>query len=122
MFNCPGILISQGSQQIFTKIIKGSHPEPLRKAMFINLDRTQRPVHEVSDYTPTDEMIWVSIFSTNLRQLHRELFRKSIPNIFRVSDFWTHINNLEVISVCQTCGVPENLEHIAMECDASVAK
>ncbi|KAJ6601985.1 hypothetical protein DFH09DRAFT_1069528 [Mycena vulgaris] len=80
MFSCPGILISQGSQRIFTKIIKGRRSEPIRKAAFINLDRT------------------------------------------RVGDFWTHINNLEAISVCQTCGVPENLQHIAMECDASGAK
>ncbi|KAJ6563448.1 hypothetical protein B0H10DRAFT_1843667, partial [Mycena sp. CBHHK59/15] len=47
----------------------------------------------------------------------RELFWKSIHNIFRVGDFWTHMNNLEEFSVCHTCGVPENLEHIAMECD-----
>ncbi|KAJ6507644.1 hypothetical protein DFH09DRAFT_942844 [Mycena vulgaris] len=122
MFSCPGILISQGSQRIFTKIIKGSRPEPLRKATFINLDRIRCSVYEVSDYTPTDEMIWNSIRSTNLRRLHRELFWKSIHNIFRVGDFWTHMNNLEVFSVCQTCGVPETLEHIAMECDASGAK
>jgi hypothetical protein len=122
MFNNPGILISQGSQRIFTKIIKGSHPEPLRKSTFINLDRIRCSVYEISDYTPTDEMIWKSIRSINLRRLHRELFWKSIHNIFRVGDFWTHIDNLETMAICETCGVPENLEHIAMECEASGAK
>ncbi|KAJ6489391.1 hypothetical protein DFH09DRAFT_848674, partial [Mycena vulgaris] len=104
------------------KIIKGRRSEPPRKATFINLDRIRCSVYEVSDYTPTDEMSWKSIRSKNLRRLHRELSWKSIHNIFRVGDFWTHIDNLEVISVCPTCGVPENLEHIAMECDASGAK
>ena len=32
------------------------------------------------------------------------------------------MNNLEEFSVCHTCGVPEHLEHIAMECDACGAK
>ncbi|KAJ7195055.1 hypothetical protein GGX14DRAFT_377294, partial [Mycena pura] len=114
--------ISQGSQQLFTKILKGRRPQPFRKATFINLDRIRCSVHELSQYTPTDEMIWKFIRSTNLRRLHRELFWKSIHNIFRVGDFWTHIENLETIVVCPTCAVPESLEHIAMECDASGAK
>jgi hypothetical protein len=122
MFSCPGILISQGSQRLFTKIIKGRRPQPFRKATFINLDHIRCSVHEQSEYTPTDEMIWKSIRSTNLRRLHRQLFWKSIHNIFRVGDFWTHIENLEAIAVCPTCGVPESLEHIPMECDASGAK
>ena len=67
-------------------------------------------------------MIWTSIRSTNLRRLHRELFWKSIHNTFRVGDFWSHIENLEVFAICQTCGVPESLEHIATECDTSGAK
>ncbi|KAJ6597762.1 hypothetical protein DFH09DRAFT_903827 [Mycena vulgaris] len=122
MFSCPGILISQGSQRIFTQIIKGNHSEPFRKATFINLDRIRCSIYEISEYTPTDGKIWNSIRSTNLRRTHRELFWKSIHNIFRVGDFWTHMNNLKEFSICHTCGVPENLEHMAMECDASGAK
>ncbi|KAJ7778039.1 hypothetical protein DFH07DRAFT_730956 [Mycena maculata] len=122
MFSCPGILISQGSQRVFTKIIKGRRSKPFRKITFINLDRIRCSVQEVSDYIPTDEMIWKSIRSTNLRRLHRELFWRSIHNTFRVGDFWTHIDNLEPTAACPTCSVPESLEHIAMECDASGAK
>jgi hypothetical protein len=121
-FNCPGMLISQGSQRIFTKIIKSWKTAPLRKATFINLDRIRCSVNEISGWTPTDETIWKSIRSTNLRRLHRELFWKSIHNIFRVGDFWTHIDDLEILGQCHTCGVPESLEHIAMECEASGAK
>ncbi|KAJ6563260.1 hypothetical protein DFH09DRAFT_1082320 [Mycena vulgaris] len=107
MFSCPGILISQGSQRIFTKIIKGSCPEPLRKATFINLDRIRCSVYEISDYTPTDEMIWNSIRS-----------KTTPPRII----LEVNSQHFQMFSVCQTCGVPENLEHIAMECDASGAK
>ncbi|KAJ6471248.1 hypothetical protein C8R47DRAFT_988299 [Mycena vitilis] len=122
MFDCPGILIATGSQRTWTKVIKSTYPKPFRKSTFINLDRIRCSVQEISDYTPTNEMIWSSIRSTNLRRLHRELFWKSIHDIFRVGDFWIHIDNLEVIATCKTCGVPETLEHIAMECDASGAK
>ncbi|KAJ6491239.1 hypothetical protein DFH09DRAFT_1105065 [Mycena vulgaris] len=97
MFSCPGILISQGSQRIFTKIIKGSRPEPLRKATFINLDRIRR--NDLELYT-----------------LHK--FKMTPPRIILEVDS----QHFQMFSVCQTCGVPENLEHIAMECDASGAK
>jgi hypothetical protein len=35
-----------------------------------------------------------------------------------VGDFWYHIDTLELQGRCHVCGVPETLEHIALECDA----
>lgn len=47
-----------------------------------------------------------------------EFYWKCIHNTFRVGDFWTHIDTLEIQRRCHACGVPETLEHIALECEA----
>jgi hypothetical protein len=51
MFECPGILLSQGSQRFFTKIIRKSRPRPQRQSTFVNLDRIRCSVQEISNYT-----------------------------------------------------------------------
>jgi hypothetical protein len=121
MFDCPGILISQGSQRSFTKIIWILRPKPHRKSSFINLDRIRYSVQDVCNYTPSDD-IWKSIRSATFQRLTREFFWKCIHNTFRVGDFWSHIETLEIYGRCHACGVPETLEHIALECDASGQK
>ncbi|KAJ7872702.1 hypothetical protein B0H13DRAFT_1633742 [Mycena leptocephala] len=122
MFQCPGILLSTGSQRIFTKIIRNLQPAPHRKFTFVNLDRIRCSVAEISHYTPSDEAIWRSTRSVTLQRMTREFFWKCIHNTFRVGDFWSHIDTLEIRGRCHTCGVPESLEHIALECDAPVQK
>jgi hypothetical protein len=117
MFECPGILLSQGSQRFFTKVIRMLRPKPHRNSTFINLDRIRCSVQEVSNYTPSDETIWKSIRSATLQRLTREFFWKCIHNTFRVGDFWSHIETLEIYGRCHACDVPETLEHIALECD-----
>ncbi|KAJ7713867.1 hypothetical protein B0H16DRAFT_1478347 [Mycena metata] len=61
MFNCPVILISNGTQRLFTKIINSLKPSPCRKTTEINLDRIRCCVQEASGYLPTDKAIWTSI-------------------------------------------------------------
>jgi hypothetical protein len=41
---------------------------------------------------------------------------------FKVGDIWYHIDTHEIRGQCHSCGVPETLEHIALECDASGQK
>ncbi|KAJ7814472.1 hypothetical protein B0H13DRAFT_1514350, partial [Mycena leptocephala] len=114
----PGILLSTGSQRIFTKIIRILQPAPYRKFTFVNLDRIRCSVEEISHYTPSDEAIWRSTRSVTLQRMTREFFWKCIHNTFRVGDFWSHIDTLEICGQCHTCGVPESLEPIALECNA----
>lgn len=40
MFECPGILLSQGSQRFFTKVIRKLRLKPQRHSTFMNLERT----------------------------------------------------------------------------------
>ncbi|KAJ7233327.1 hypothetical protein C8J57DRAFT_1090633 [Mycena rebaudengoi] len=79
--------------------------KPYRKSTFTNLDRIRCSVEEVSKYTP-------------MQRLTREFFWKCIHNTFRVGDFWTHIDTLEMRERCNVCNIPESLEHTALECDA----
>ncbi|KAJ6451182.1 hypothetical protein C8R45DRAFT_848593, partial [Mycena sanguinolenta] len=92
------------------------------KTTLINLDRICCSVQEVCGYTPTNETIWRSIRSVTLQRLTREFMWKCIHNTFRVGDFWSHIETLEIYGRCHVCDVPETLEHIALECDASHQK
>ncbi|KAJ6447649.1 hypothetical protein C8R45DRAFT_1057445 [Mycena sanguinolenta] len=55
-------------------------------------------------------MIWESIRSVTLQRLEREFLWKY---------FWTHNEPLDFRNTCHKCGVPETLEHIALDCDAS---
>jgi hypothetical protein len=118
MFENPGIPLAQGSQRLFTKIIRKLRPKPQRKYTFVNLDRIRCSIQEASGYTPSDEMIWKSIRSVTLQRLTREFLWKCIHNTFRVGDFWLHTETLTMRGECQTCRVPETLEHIALDCDA----
>lgn len=69
MFESPGMLLSRGSQRIFTKIIRSMCLAPHRKSTFINLDRIRCSVEEISGYTPSDTMIWTSIRSSSIQRL-----------------------------------------------------
>ncbi|KAJ6507061.1 hypothetical protein C8R45DRAFT_1176752, partial [Mycena sanguinolenta] len=113
-----GIPLHRGSQRSFTKIIRKLKPKPLRKSPFVNLDRIRCAVGEISNYTPSDRMIWKSVRSTTLQRLTREFYWKCIHNTFRVGDFWLHIDPLSIRAECQTCRVPDSLDHIALECNS----
>ncbi|KAJ6579277.1 hypothetical protein B0H10DRAFT_1835959 [Mycena sp. CBHHK59/15] len=111
MFASPGNTFITG----VAEIIKRLSPMTQHKSMFVNLDRIQCSIKDFSQYTPSNEVIWKSIRSVTLHCLTREFFWKSL---FRVGDFWLHINTLEIRGQCHVCNVPESLEHITLECDA----
>ncbi|KAJ6562962.1 hypothetical protein B0H10DRAFT_1844181 [Mycena sp. CBHHK59/15] len=122
MFESPGMLLSRGSQRVFTKIICSLHSTPHWKSMFVNLDRIRCTVEEISSYTPSDAMIWRSICSSSIQRLSREFLWKCIHNTFRVGDFWSHSDTLQRNGTCHVCNVTESLEHIALECDSPERK
>ncbi|KAJ7798043.1 hypothetical protein B0H13DRAFT_1933855 [Mycena leptocephala] len=119
MFCTPGILLMEGSQCSFTKIIKSMREKPTRKSTTINLDRIRCCIEEAFQYRPNDSAIWTSIRSNNIHRLNRNFLWKCMHDIFHVGRYWEHVPNLEILGQCQTCGAPESLEHIMLECDAS---
>ncbi|KAJ7861304.1 hypothetical protein B0H13DRAFT_2237295 [Mycena leptocephala] len=119
MFCTPGILLMEGSQRSFTKIIKSMREKPTRKSTTINLDRIRRCIEEVFRCRPNASAIWTSIRSNNIHCLTRNFLWKCMHDIFHIGPYWEHVPNLEILGQCQTCGAPESLEHIMLECDAS---
>ncbi|KAJ7772665.1 hypothetical protein DFH07DRAFT_733919 [Mycena maculata] len=118
MFTNPGILLKEGNQHLFTKIIKSMRDKPMRKSTFSNLDRIRCSIAEVFEYKPTDSAIWISLRSNNISRQSCNFLWKSLHDIYRVRFFWDHMPNLEHLVQCPTCEVPESLEHIMLECDA----
>ncbi|KAF8163910.1 hypothetical protein K438DRAFT_1618039 [Mycena galopus ATCC 62051] len=117
MFNCPGVLLCNGTQRYFTKAIYCLKSRPKRKSTEGNLDRIRCCIKDAFDYTPTDKAIWKSIRSRDIQRSTRNFLWKCIHNIFRVGDFWQHIENLEILGRCPHCKVDESLEHITLDCD-----
>ncbi|KAJ7751800.1 hypothetical protein DFH07DRAFT_745275 [Mycena maculata] len=114
----PGILLKEGNQRLFTKVIKSMRDKPTPKSTMSNLDRIRCSIAEVFEYQPTDSAIWTSLRSRNLTRLSRNFLRKCLHDIYCVGFFWEHMPNLENLGQCPTCKVPESLEHIMLECDA----
>ncbi|KAJ7691369.1 hypothetical protein B0H17DRAFT_1159835 [Mycena rosella] len=103
MFELPGIHLSSGSQRIFTRAIKALRPMPHRKSIrrfWVTRPRTQQlgcqSGQQLYSGSPTNSC-------------------GSIHNTFRVSDFWAHIDTLELNGRCHFCEAPETLEHITLE-------
>lgn len=117
MFSSPVILLKQGSQRMFTEMIKSLRDKPTRKSTTTNLDRIRCCVTDAFGYEPTDMAIWTSIRS-NITRLTRNFLWKTMHNTFRVGLFWDNVPNLEIFGQCATCRVPESLEHSMLECDA----
>ncbi|KAJ7462840.1 hypothetical protein FB451DRAFT_1043521 [Mycena latifolia] len=118
MFTNPGILLKQGNQRLFTKIIRSLKDKPTRKSASFNLDRIRCCIEDTFGYQPTDSAIWASIRSNNIDRLTRNFLWKSTHNVYHVGSFWEHIPNLESFGQCPICQVLESLEHILLECDA----
>ncbi|KAJ7216018.1 hypothetical protein GGX14DRAFT_607155 [Mycena pura] len=94
------------------------HPKPIRKSTNINLDRIRCSVAEYCDFLPMDEMIWKSIRAATVQRLTRNFLWKYIHKTFRIGDYWTNINTMEVRALCPVCTVTDSMEHIALDCYA----
>jgi hypothetical protein len=116
MFTSPGMLLKDGNQRLFTKIIQSLGSRPHRKSTACNLARIQSSIHEQFGYEPTTAAVWSSIRSNTIHRLTRNFLWKCIHDIYRVGYFWDHIPNCEIFGQCHTCRVPETLEHIMLEC------
>jgi len=118
MFTTPGILLKEGNQRLFNKVIISLRDKPTRKSAAINLDRIRCCIGDDFGYQPTDSTIWTSIRSRNIHRLTRNFLWKCMHNIYRIGQFWEHIPTLETVALCPTCRITESMEHIMLECQA----
>ncbi|KAK7008287.1 hypothetical protein R3P38DRAFT_3592218 [Favolaschia claudopus] len=118
MFSPPGILLNQGTQRRFTKIIASLRTPSERKTTFTNLERTRCCLTETFEFSPSNEAIWKSLTSTNINRLTRNFLWKCMHETYRLGAFWDHVPHLEHFGLCIECKTPESMEHIMLECDA----
>ncbi|KAK6977477.1 hypothetical protein R3P38DRAFT_2810030 [Favolaschia claudopus] len=118
MFSSPGILLNVGSQRLFTKMIVTMKRHSSRKSTISNLDRTRHCVNDEFNFYPSDTTIWRSLRSTDINRLTRNFLWKCMHETFHVGTFWDNVPNLHHLAYCQTCAVPETMEHIVLECEA----
>ncbi|KAF8161790.1 hypothetical protein K438DRAFT_1618993 [Mycena galopus ATCC 62051] len=116
MFVNPGILLKEGTQRAFRKIIMSLQHSPTRKSTEINLERIKCSISEQFKVHPTTEAIWSAIRSKPIPRLTRNFLWKCMHNIYRVGPFWDLIPNLEILGRCFACEAPESMEHILLEC------
>ncbi|KAF8144486.1 hypothetical protein K438DRAFT_1631728 [Mycena galopus ATCC 62051] len=132
MFVNPGILLKEGTQQSFRKIIMSLQHPPTRKSAEINLERIKCSISEIFNVQPTTEAMWSAIRSKPIPRLTRNFLWKcthnrdhelplvahrKLSNIYRVGSFWEQVPNLEILGRCSVCEAPESMEHILLECE-----
>ncbi|KAJ6490089.1 hypothetical protein C8R45DRAFT_1053237 [Mycena sanguinolenta] len=91
---------------------------PSRNILAVGFFQIRCSVQDEFDFEPTDAAIWSSIRSANIHRLTRNFLWKCLHNVFHVGEVWDHVPNLEFLGECQTCRVPESMEHILLESNA----
>ncbi|KAJ6471517.1 hypothetical protein C8R45DRAFT_836560 [Mycena sanguinolenta] len=105
----PGILLMEGTQRFFNKIILSLHEKPYRKSTETNLERVQCSVDEQFDFQPTNAAIWSSIRATHIPRLTRNFLWNCMHNTYQVGSFWEQVPNLEIFARCSACRAPESM-------------
>ncbi|KAG1772990.1 hypothetical protein EV702DRAFT_1181209 [Suillus placidus] len=75
----------------------------------MNMARTLYAIGESNGATPTSE------------QSIRGFLWKSLHSAYKIGEFWDKILHYENRGKCGLCSLPESMDHILLECDASSA-
>jgi len=63
-----------------------------------------------------DKTIWMSTRKAKIRPKIRQFLFKMIHEVFRIGDFWSHIQAITERQFCTTCGTMESMDHILIHC------
>src|SRR5229473_731015 len=116
-FNLTGAQLSCMSQALIYQGIKELESVPPQISTEINLDITRHAVHSTSGHFPTDAAIWHSVRHKEIDCTIRIFLWKLLHGVHKCGEYWLNIPGFEQWSTCQTCGVPESMEHILTDCD-----
>ncbi|KAJ7049158.1 hypothetical protein C8F01DRAFT_1353697 [Mycena amicta] len=116
------MLLSQGSQRTFTKVINLIQSTEIRKSTFVNLERTRETVKEIWNFNPTNEQIWNSHRAAHIPRRVRNFIWKCMHNSYYTGEIWLKMTNLEHFAECAHCKAVENLDHIMLECNNQYTK
>ncbi|KAJ7218405.1 hypothetical protein GGX14DRAFT_356916 [Mycena pura] len=66
----------------------------------------------------TPDQIWHTVNNLDFSRPVREFLWKSLHDAHRIGSYWKHIPECGDREYCETCGVPEDLAHVLLECTA----
>ncbi|KAI9059681.1 RnaseH-domain-containing protein [Trametes sanguinea] len=117
-FVADGARLESLSQKLaYTAImLHGQHEQ--RRASVRMVERIQATLKELWGLYPTEAELWNGIRKYDTRRTLRDFWWKAMHGALRVGEFWDNIPGYEQRATCTTCGVPESLEHIVVDCEA----
>jgi len=119
-FLVTGVRLSQATQSTLYKGILRRKTPPERAASTLNLGITRACVEELTENSPTNQKIWISLKSKNFPPKIRAFLWKAMHSAYKVGKYWLHIPSFEQRGLCHACeNVEESMEHILTECKAS---
>ena len=104
---------------LYKGILRRKTP-PERAASTLNLSITRACVEELTENSPTNQKIWISLKSKNFPPKIRAFLWKAMHSAYKVGKYWSHIPSFEQRGLCHACeNVEESMEHILTECKVS---
>ncbi|KAH9833136.1 uncharacterized protein C8Q71DRAFT_725813 [Rhodofomes roseus] len=89
-----------------------------RKATQQNLDVILEVLQRQDGHETSEQEIWISLKSKDLRKNVADFLWKCVPNAHRCGVFWKNIPGYKDRVNCTYCGEPETMKHIMIECQA----
>ncbi|KAG1745582.1 hypothetical protein EDD22DRAFT_786041 [Suillus occidentalis] len=115
-----GMKLSTGSQKLFYQNIRhAKQPAKQCRRTNMNMAMAIHAVRDISGQTPTSEQVWLAIRDRDTPKNIRGFLWKCLHGTYKISEFWEKIPQFEQRGKCNICGVPETMEHILLECDAT---
>lgn len=114
-----GLQISTMTQKLLYRGIRERSKPIERRTTQRNLDIVRHAVREVTGHPPTDAAIWRGIRTSTLPPNIREFYWKAFHGAHRTGSYWLKFTHFEHRALCEHCQVPDDLEHILLECAVS---
>ncbi|KAN0085904.1 hypothetical protein V8E55_007038 [Tylopilus felleus] len=121
-FSSHGIRVVTATQRLLYRgIQQGRKHKTHSRRTVISLARTKYAVYDITGQTPTSDQIWRSVRDRDLPKPIRSFLWKCLHEGYKIGEYWERITNMEIRSKCHLCGELENMEHILLNCQESIA-
>ena len=115
-FNIQGAKLSELTQSIAYQGIRERKPPLDRQSSTNNINTSRDAIERYTGSQETDASIWSSLRKAPIRPKVSQFLYKSMHNVFRTGNYWSHIPAVAECSVCTTCNETETLGHIMTQC------
>jgi ribonuclease HI len=115
-FNVQGAKLSSLTQAIAYHGIRERMPVPPRPSSSRNIQRAREAIERYNGTIESEASIWASIRRKHFRPKIRQFLFKTIHGVFKIGDYWSHIQAIADRGICTTCGITETMEHTLIQC------